>query len=128
LANLVEGQQEQIDGIADRNEDSRARTQSGLEQIQQAALGMCGPLNQSTDTRKVKDGDLRVEEEFKWTMPFETISDDMRAVREDVVKFGIDLMEDMQVDVDSNPIACAPVSFDFHNDRPKSQQTEEVVQ
>ena len=61
---------------------------------------------------KLKRGDLRVEEEFKWTMPFETLGDDMQAVREDVFR----LIEDFSMDGDSSSpmgsaISCSSLNF-----------------
>jgi hypothetical protein len=112
---LVDSQQEQIDNIADTTEYSKSNTRSGLEHIQQSVLGLCGPVSTS---KQPEEGDLRVEEEFKWSMPFETISDDMRAVQQDVLKFGRNLMEDLQENVQNkiieNPggLGCAPIEFD----------------
>ena len=129
----MDGQQEQIDKISKENGDSKARTKSGLEQIQQVALGMCGPLNKTfeqsttdstTKKSQQKERDFRVGEEFKWTMPFETISDDIRAVQQDVVRFGRDLVDDL--DVDSNPLTCAPINLDCRQGDPKSQTTDDI--
>ena len=156
LAILVDGQQEKIDTIADQNEDSKARTQSGYEQIHMSIFGMCGPLNGSSfvvsdhdDNNKKaiqpqhhhqqqqplseanNGGDnYRVEEEFKWTMPFETISDDIQAVQEDVFRL---IEENFQKiggssktgknrgaggdQNDYNPMtSCSRISFEFNND------------
>jgi hypothetical protein len=90
---LVDSQQEQIDKVAETTEYSKSNTRAGLEKIQQSVLGLCGPVSTS---EQPKEGELRGGEKFKWSMPFETISDDMRAVQQDVLKFGRDLMEDLQ--------------------------------
>lgn len=45
LANIVDGQQKQIDKIADRVEESKSNTKYGLEQIQEAVMIMCSPLD-----------------------------------------------------------------------------------
>lgn len=115
LANLVDGQQEQIDKLAENTDEARANTRSGLEQIQQSVLGLCGPVDVTSPPRKETRPDgVRVSEEFKWSMPFETISDDMRAVQQDVIKFGRNLMEDLQENVQTieNPISgCGPAAF-----------------
>ncbi|KAL3938329.1 MAG: hypothetical protein SGBAC_006744 [Bacillariaceae sp.] len=52
LAGIVDGQQEQIDKLADRVEESKSNTKHGLEQIQEAVMGMCAP---SEETRDVGD-------------------------------------------------------------------------
>jgi len=49
LADIVDGQQEQIDKLADRAEESKSNTKYGLEQIQEAVRGMCAPL-ETTDS------------------------------------------------------------------------------
>lgn len=44
LAEIVDRQQDQIDKLADRVEESKSNTRYGLEQIQDAVMGMCGPM------------------------------------------------------------------------------------
>ncbi|CAJ1951572.1 unnamed protein product [Cylindrotheca closterium] len=44
LADIVDGQQEKIDNLADRVEESKSNTKYGLEQIQDAVMGMCAPM------------------------------------------------------------------------------------
>lgn len=49
LAGLVDTQQDQIDRIGEAAEESKARTKSGLEHIQQGILALCGPSEASID-------------------------------------------------------------------------------
>lgn len=42
LAGIVDGQQEQIDKLADTVEESKANTRKGMEHFHQAVIGMCG--------------------------------------------------------------------------------------
>ena len=49
LAAMVDSQQNQIDRIGEVAEESKARTQSGLEHIQQGLLALCGPTEASID-------------------------------------------------------------------------------
>jgi hypothetical protein len=125
LAALVDSQQEQIDKVAEQTEEAKETTRSGLEHIQQSVMGLCGPVS-SSDPKNNDFQKLRVGEEFKWTMPFETISDDMRASAQDVFKFGRDILEDIQENVETmeNPIACAPVTFDNCHDMRATQPTD----
>ena len=53
LAGLVEGQQEQIDKIAEETEYARTQTRAGLEKLQESILEMCGlePPEQDTTQR-----------------------------------------------------------------------------
>jgi hypothetical protein len=79
----------------------------------------CGPVSLS-DPKNNNFQKLPVREEFKWTLPFETISNDMQASAQDILKFGRDILEDIQENVETmeNPIACAPVTVDnCHNMR-----------
>lgn len=105
LAALVDGQQEQIDKIAEGTEESKANTKQGLHAVRHGFLaGMCVPLNHSDQVlEEKKDGEepqdgagFRVDEDFRWSMPFETLGDDMRAVQADVLQFGHDFLEDLQ--------------------------------
>jgi hypothetical protein len=113
LAALVDGQQEQIDKVAEGTEESKAHTKAGLEHIQQGILGMCGPM--STSEECPKDG-VRVGEEFQWSMPFETLGGDMLAVHQDVMRFGRNLMEDLQENVQEKILekGCTNVASDCH--------------
>ena len=101
---MVDDQQEQIDNIADNAGYSRAATQAGAEHIHQYAEGLCGPLNvmderSTTVAQEETARTLRVGEDFEWTMPFETIRDDMRAVQQDVLQFGKILVNELQTNV-----------------------------
>lgn len=53
LAGLVDGQQEQIDKIAEETEYARTQTRAGLEKLQESILEMCGlePPEQDTTQR-----------------------------------------------------------------------------
>jgi hypothetical protein len=121
LAALVDSQQEQIDKVAEQTEEAKETTRSGLEHIQQSVMGLCGPVS-SRDPMKNDTQKLRIGEEFNWTMPFETISDDMRASAQDVLKFGRDILED--IETMENPIACSPVAFDECHDMRANQPTD----
>ena len=54
LAGLVDGQQEQIDHLVDKVEESKANTRQGLEHIHESIQGMCGPHN-AGDSKKATD-------------------------------------------------------------------------
>ena len=107
---MVDSQQDQIDRIGEATDYSRANTRAGLEQIHQTVWGLCG---ERPAEKPISRDELRVQEEFKWSMPFETISDDMRAVHRDVMKFGTALLEDIKENVEMNGMTCAPIGFGY---------------
>lgn len=134
LAALVDGQQEQIDKIAEGTEESKANTKDGLHSVQNGFFAMCVPLNgqvdgddgkkkdrnigvAATNKNSTKDGEegFRVQEDFRWTMPFETLGSDMRAVQADVVKFSQELMEDLQENVVQGRLSGCSQAFDCHD-------------
>jgi hypothetical protein len=45
LAGLVDGQQDQIDQLAETLEESKVNTRQGMEYIHESIAGMCGPNN-----------------------------------------------------------------------------------
>ena len=81
---------------------------SGFDKIQESSWGLCGG---SVPTQPASKADvprlrpkLRVDEEFNWSMPFETITDDMRDVQQDIIQ----VMEDLQENyLDTKyPLSC----------------------
>ena len=76
--------------------------------------GMCGPITDSEE--RPNRGNFRVEEEFKWSMPFETIGDDMRAIHADVVRFIGGLQHNMQERIIEDAV-CAPMRCGCQDDK-----------
>jgi hypothetical protein len=104
LAGLVETQQEQIDEMEDNASYSAANVKRGTDEYlcysqRQKGL-MCGALNGCGDDDDVAitmsydlppDG-LRVSENFYWSMPLETMTQDLRSVKNDILGMGKDLI------------------------------------
>jgi hypothetical protein len=123
LAALVDGQQEQIDKIAEGTEESKANTKDGLHEIRHGFFGLCVPLNgqvaegdEQQDQPKAGEEGFRVQENFQWSMPFETLADDMRAVHADVIKFGQGMMDDLQDHVMEGPLSGCSQAFDCNHE------------
>ena len=119
--------------MAERVNYSRGATFAGAEQVFAARHGMCAPLPvslggtlsdpnfpnaQTTRTAREETAKtFRVGESFSWSMPFETLHDDFRSVRNDVLEFGREVILDLQESLD-NPnigfqctnLACATES------------------
>ena len=106
LAALVDGQQEQIDRIAETMDYSKGNTRAGLEEIQKSTWGLCGSHAAST-SKQTSAGDSRGGEEFKWSMHFETIGDDMRRLGRNLM---VDLQENVQISLIENAGGCGPVN------------------
>lgn len=90
-------------------------------------MGMCAPLNGFDDDVHQSQRDdptfsknYRVDEHFSWTMPFETIQDDLRSVHMDVMKLGKELVEDFQQNVNQSGCSCVSGNSD--------SQVEQTVQ
>ncbi|KAG7373035.1 hypothetical protein IV203_033759 [Nitzschia inconspicua] len=64
LAGLVDAQQEQIDKLEDINDDTKARTKAGLEQIQYTMWKMCA----STEANANADGNRGATSTVMWNM------------------------------------------------------------
>lgn len=117
----MDGQQEQVDKVQDHINYSKAATQVGAERIHDAAIGICGQVDEAMEDEQAKERRLeacrnvRVEEEFNWKMPFETMHDDMRAVQKDVMQFGKDLIDDLKENVHNldapGPFSCSSSSI-----------------
>jgi hypothetical protein len=104
LAGLVERQQEQIDDMEDNASYSAANIKRGTDEYicyskKQNDI-MCGALNGCGDDDDVAitmsydlppDG-LRVSENFYWSMPLETMTQDLRSVKNDILAMGKDLI------------------------------------
>lgn len=111
MAALVDGQQEQIDKIAEATEESRANARSGLDEIQNGILGLCGPVVNSNIADGQKDnGNIASDE---WRVPFETLRDDLISMRTDVHKFGQRLMDDIQDNVQEQILSASGCSQTF---------------
>lgn len=112
---MVDDQQDQIDRIGDATDEAKANTRSGLEHVQYGFAGLCGPLGGGgggqVDKKPTEEG-YRVQEEFKWSMPFETLGDDMRAVQADVFQFGRELIEDLQDTMIQGRLSVCSQNFD----------------
>lgn len=92
-------QQDQVDQIEYHARNARAHTECGADEIQKQNLGyMCGALNvQEGEMFKnigSRQGDpTTVQEELKWSTPFETITDDFKdVVHNDLLSFGKDIV------------------------------------
>jgi len=111
---MVDGQQEQIDKVAENMDEAKINTRAGLGQVQQGFLNFCGPVDGVIDediqmAQRGEEG-YRVNEEFQWTMPFETLGDDMMAVQADVLRFGRDLVEGRLLET-----GCSAQAFECHD-------------
>jgi len=110
LASMVDKQQSPIDQLEDAAVYAKQNTEAGLEQIKQSHMGFfsCGQVEdvedissnrqrsvQQRSSRLSKSSPYRVEEDFHWGMPFETLGEDMKAVQKDVAVFGKKLFTNM---------------------------------
>ena len=95
MAHLVGNQQELVDQLADNLDNSKNNTRSGLGYLQNPKGGKREVSANATTsatiptlkrTNQKSKSKLRVNEDFKWTMPFETISDDVLDVQKDIIK------------------------------------------
>ena len=87
LGRLVSDQQEKVDLVEDQIRYARANTEVGLENLEQANVGLCGlaykierPL-----PRREQAPEIVTMEEINWTLPFETFQHDIFEVRNDLV-------------------------------------------
>jgi hypothetical protein len=68
-------------------------------------MGMCAPLNgfdhvhESQTEQPTGSKNTRVDEDFSWTRPFESIQDDLRSVHMDFMQLGKELVDDLQQSV-----------------------------
>lgn len=103
---MVDGQQDQIDQIAERVGDSKSNTRAGLHSVRNGFFSslLCVPDESIVldELKHEKEGHFRVNEDFVWTMPFETLGDDMRSVQADVFRCGRDVVDDLH---DRVPVA-----------------------
>ena len=108
---MVDDQQDQIDRIAEATEESKANTRQGFEHVKHGIFGLCVPLGGQSD-KKESEEHYRVQEEFTWSMPFETLGDDIKAVKDDVFRFGRDFMEDIQDTIVQGRLSGCSQNFD----------------
>lgn len=89
LGRIVQDQQEQIDKVGDHIGDAKATTRAGVDRLRQE-FPYCGNVDFSEPATRPK---VRTDEEFRWSMPFETIGDDIReVVQHDLVGLGNDII------------------------------------
>ena len=82
-------QQEQIVQVEDHIMDAAANARAGVDHIQQK-FPYCG--NMESENRS-KPPRLRTGEEFRWTMPFETMGEDIKeVVQKDILGLGSDII------------------------------------
>lgn len=97
----MDEQQEQIDRVEDNMRNARAYAESGAEQIHRARMGFCGALDQ---TRSFPSSNFmrdppppeeaeRQEDNFRWTLPLETLREDMIEVKKDLEGLGADIFK-----------------------------------
>lgn len=104
LAGLVERQQDQIDDLEEDASYSAAYVKRGTDELlcfsrRQNGL-MCGALDGCgkdddiaiTMSYDLPPEGLRVSENFYWAMPLETMTQDLRSVRNDILGMGRDLI------------------------------------
>lgn len=113
LAGLVDDQQDQINRIAEATEESKANTRQGFEHVKHGLFGLCAPLGGQLDKKEPDEG-YRVKEEFKWSMPFETLGDDIRAVKNDVFQIGRGFIEDLQDTIVQGRLSGCSQNFNCH--------------
>ena len=113
---MVDDQQDQIDRIAEATEESKANTRQGFEQVKHGIFGLCVPLGGQRDKKESEESN-RGKEEFKWSIPFETLGDDIRAVQNDVFQFGRDFMEDIQDTIVQGRLSGCSQNFDCQEPR-----------
>ena len=123
LAALVDNQQENIDKIADSVERATGDTRAGFDRIRQSSVGLCGMLEpvspRKENTGKKPKHNFRVAEEFKWSMPFETINEDINDVKQDLMQVANDLMDELQENIkkrskdNSIRVGCCTIPLDL---------------
>jgi hypothetical protein len=87
LGRIVQDQQEQIDAVEVQLNGAAATTRAGVDHLQQK-FPYCGNTAQNDETPR-----LRTEEEFRWSMPFETMGADIKeVVQKDILGLGNDLI------------------------------------
>lgn len=134
LADLVNEQQDQINHLDQVTEDAKANTHDGLKQVQARVFGMClgeghvdDVVEQSIQAQKNKEEGFRVDENFDWGMPFETLGKDLLSVQADVVKFGQGLWEEINGTVVEGQISGCTNGFGCH-DRGATKEVEQPQQ
>lgn len=90
LGRIVENQQEQINDVGDNIRYSRANAECGLEHITRANAPSC--LHIAFEQRREPAPEFVSDPDFRWSMPFETIGEDMKSVHEDIVGLGKDIL------------------------------------
>lgn len=94
MGRIVQDQQEQIDKVEDHICDAKATTRAGVDQLQQR-FPYCGniDLNGSGKDKRERPAHIRTEEEFRWSMPFETMGEDIKeVVQKDIMGLGSDII------------------------------------
>lgn len=93
IGRMLEGQQEQVDAVEDNIIDAKGNTDWGFHHIERAKFPFCGPIAGSDllEERTPPPQIVR-EEDFRWSMPFETMKDDMLEVQKDIVGLGQDIV------------------------------------
>ena len=87
LSRIVSDQQEKVDLVEDQIRYARANTEVGLENLEQAKVGMCGLAYklEGPSPRRDQPPPIVTMEELNWKLPFQTFSHDIFEVRNDLV-------------------------------------------
>lgn len=92
LGRIVHTQQDQIDTIEDNIRYARAGAECGNDHLKRANgpscfdIAMEGYKGNDPDVKNIEDSD------FRWSMPFETLKEDMKSVQRDLIDLGRDIL------------------------------------
>jgi hypothetical protein len=91
LGQIVQNQQEQIDQVEYHMEDGKEYTRAGLDHLQRR-FPYCGAPSADDETRDEPPRYI-TEEDFHWTLPFQTLGEDMKeVVQKDILGLGKDII------------------------------------
>ena len=115
LGRIVQDQQEQIDKVEDQINDAKETTRAGVDRIQRK-FPFCGDygMDDDGDDKAEAPPKLRTEEEFRWSMPFETMGEDIKElVQKDIMGLGNDIISMTRA---SSMLQCSPADAEFADD------------
>jgi hypothetical protein len=91
LGRIVQNQQEQINQVENHIEEGKEYTRAGLDQLQRK-FPYCGAALAEDEPRDAPPRYI-TEEEFHWTLPFQTLGEDMKeVVQKDIMGLGKDII------------------------------------
>mmetsp|Transcript_17701 Transcript_17701/g.27103 ORF Transcript_17701/g.27103 Transcript_17701/m.27103 type:complete len:241 (-) Transcript_17701:44-766(-) len=94
LGAIVSSQQERVDRVENMLNEAQAYTGAGLEESQQAnrPYNLFASVSDDDSSIRSDENHKKAERKFRWTLPFETLEEDLREVTRDLEGLGSDLV------------------------------------